>query len=87
MVPRPDCALGLVTATFLAPAVPAGVFAVSVMLLTKPMLVAALPPMVTVAPPTKLLPPMVMAVPPLVLPQRGVTDNTTGGADALVTTM
>ena len=54
-------------------------FAVSVVLLTKPTLVAALPPMVTVAPLTKLLPVMMIAVAPLVLPQLGATDTTTGG--------
>src|SRR2546426_334346 len=79
LVRVPDCKLGSMTATFLAPAVPAGVFAVNVVGLTKPTPVAALPPMVTVAPLTKLLPLMVMAVPPLVLPQLGVTDTTTGG--------
>src|ERR1035437_5957765 len=81
LVRVPDCALGLVTATFLAPAVPAGVFAVSVVALTKPTLAAALPPTVTVAPLTKLLPVMMIAVAPLVLPQLGAADMTTGGEE------
>src|ERR1041384_6131239 len=82
LVRVPDCTLGLMTATFFAPAGPAGGVAVNAGGLKKPTPVAALPPMVTVAPLTKLLPLMVMAVPPLVLPQLGVTDNTTGGGIA-----
>jgi hypothetical protein len=74
----PDCALGFVTVTFFAPTVPAGVFAVRVVLLTKATPLAAVAPTVTVAPLIKLLPLIVMAVPPLVLPQLGVTDNTSG---------
>ena len=83
----PDCVDGLVTTISFAPAVLAGVTAVTVLLSTTAMLEAAVPPMVTVAPLTKLLPLIVMAVPPVVGPQLGVTDNTTGDGPPLLMAM
>jgi hypothetical protein len=61
-----------------APALPAGVEAVMVVLLTTTTLVAAVLPQVTVAPVTKLVPVMVIAVPPAVDPVLGETLVTVG---------
>ena len=62
----------VVTATLLAPAVPAGVLAVIDEALTT-IFVAAIPLTVTLVAPVKLVPAMVMAVPPKVEPVAGVT--------------
>jgi hypothetical protein len=70
----------LVTATVTAPALPAGVLAVIVVLFTTATLVAATPPNVTVAPVAKFVPVSVTAVPPAVAPLFGLTLLTVGGA-------
>ena len=70
----PNC----VTVTLTAPALPAGVVAVMVVLLTTVTLVAEALPKVTVAPETKLVPVMVTAVPPAVDPLLGLTPVTLG---------
>jgi len=62
----------VVTATLLAPAVPAGVCAVIDEALTT-IFVAAIPLTVTLVAPVKLVPAMVMTVPPNVEPVAGVT--------------
>ena len=67
-----------VTATVTAPAVPAGVVAVMVVLLTACTLAAALPPNVTVEPEAKFAPVMVTGVPPDVAPLLGDTPLTVG---------
>ena len=54
----------LVTVTVTAPALPAGVVAVMVVLFTTTTFVAAVPPNVTVAPAAKFVPVIVTAVPP-----------------------
>jgi hypothetical protein len=69
-----------VTVTVTAPALPAGVVAVSVVLFTTFTLVAAVPPNVTVAPVAKFVPVIVTAVPPAVVPLFGETLLTVGGA-------
>jgi hypothetical protein len=69
----------LVTVTVTAPALPAGVVAVIVVLFTTTTLVAAVLPNVTVAPDTKFVPVMVTAVPPDVDPLFGLTLLTVGG--------
>jgi hypothetical protein len=69
----------LVTVTVTAPALPAGVVAVIVVLFTTPTLVAAAPPNVTVAPAAKFVPVIVTAVPPSVDPLFGLTLLTVGG--------
>ena len=70
---------GLVTVTFTVPALPAGVVAVMLVLLTTTTFVAAALPNVTVAPETKFVPVMVTAVPPPVEPLFGETVLTVGG--------
>ena len=77
MVRLPLCPL-LVTVTLTAPAVPAGVVAVMLVLLTTVTFVAAVLPKVTVAPEAKLVPVMVTAVPPLACPLFGLTPATVG---------
>jgi hypothetical protein len=72
------CPLGLRTTTSRAPAVPAGVRAVSRVELEKVTLVAAAPPTVTVAPDTKFVPVSVIVVPPDVGPDVGETDVSVG---------
>ena len=62
-----------VTVTVTAPALPAGVVAVMVVLFTTTTVVAAVPPNVTVAPAAKFVPVSVTAVPPAVDPLFGVT--------------
>ncbi len=76
-VPAPP---GVVTTTFLAPAVPAGVVAVIEVALTTTILVADTPPMVTVAPLTKFVPVIVTLVPPAVGPEAGAIAVTVGAA-------
>ena len=67
----------MVTATLLAPAVPAGVFAlIEVAVATT--LVAATPLTVTLVAPLKLVPLMVNAVPPKVVPEAGDTSAMVG---------
>ena len=68
-----------VTVTVTAPALPAGVLAVMVVLFTTTTLVAAAPPNVTVAPAAKFVPAIVTAVPPDVDPLFGETLLTVGG--------
>jgi hypothetical protein len=68
----------LVTITVTAPALPAGVVAVIVVLFTTVTLVAAVPPNVTVAPVTKFVPVIVTAVPPAVDPLFGLILLTVG---------
>ena len=69
-----------VTVTVTAPALPAGVVAVIVVLFTTPTLVAAAAPNVTVAPAAKFVPVIFTAVPPTVGPLFGATLLTVGGA-------
>ena len=68
----------LVTVTVTGPAVPAGVVAVMLVLLTTVTFVAAVLPKVTVAPEAKLVPVMVTEVPPAVEPLLGLTLVTVG---------
>ena len=77
-----DCPFGLVTCTSRAPAVPAGVRAVSCVALTNVTFVAAVPPTRTVAPDTKFVPVSVIVVPPAVGPDVGDTE-VRAGADAV----
>jgi hypothetical protein len=67
-----------VTVTVTAPALPAGVVAVMVVLLTTTTFVAAALPNVTVAPEAKFVPVIVTAVPPEVEPLFGLTLVTVG---------
>jgi hypothetical protein len=67
-----------VTVTVTAPALPAGVVALIVVLLTTDTLVAAVLPNVTVAPAAKFVPVIVTAVPPTVGPLLGLTLVTVG---------
>ena len=75
-VPWPQ---GEVTTTFFAPAVPAGVVTVMVLVLTTTIFVAATPPIVTLVAPVKSLPEIVTAVPPAIGPTFGVMLETVGG--------
>ena len=75
-----DWPFGLVIWTSRAPAVPAGVRAVTCVALTNVTLVAATPPTRTVAPETKLVPVRVIVVPPAVGPDVGETDVSVGAA-------
>jgi hypothetical protein len=68
----------LVTVTVDAPAVPAGVVAVMVVLFTTTTFVAAVLPNFTVAPDAKFVPVIVTAVPPEVEPLFGLTLLTVG---------
>ena len=68
----------MVTATLLAPAVPAGVTAVTLVAETTTTLVAATPPTVTLLAPVRFVPVIVIAVPPRVEPLVGVTDVIVG---------
>ena len=63
----------VVTTTYFAPTVPAGVSAVMEVLDTTTTFVAATPPTVTLLAPVKLVPVMVMAVAPKVVPEFGLT--------------
>ena len=69
----------MVTATLLAPAVPAGVTAVMLVAETTTTLVAATPPTVTLVAPVRFAPVRVIAVPPIVEPLVGLTDVRVGG--------
>ena len=69
---------GVVTDTVFAPAVPAGVTAVTVVALTTLTEVAATPSIVTELAPVKFVPVIVIAVPPLVDPVFGLTDEIVG---------
>jgi hypothetical protein len=69
---------GLVTVTVTAPALPAGVLAVIVVLFVTTTLVAAAAPNITVAPAAKFVPVIVTAVPPAVVPLFGLTLVTVG---------
>ncbi len=71
---------GVVTETVLAPGVPAGVTAVTVVELTTATLVAATPPMETALVPVRFVPVMVIAVPPVIEPWFGLTDEIVGAA-------
>jgi hypothetical protein len=73
-----------VTVSVTAPAAPAGVVAVIVVLFTTATLVAAAVPNVTVAPVAKFVPVIVTAVPPPVDPLPGLTLLTVGGAPDVV---
>ena len=64
---------GVVTDTSRAPAVPAGVTAVTVVALTTETLVAAAPPTETEVVPVRFVPVIVIAVPPAVGPLAGAT--------------
>jgi hypothetical protein len=68
----------LVTVTVTAPALPAGVVAVIVVLFTTDTAVPAVPPNVTVAPEAKFIPAMVTTVPPAAGPLFGDTLVTVG---------
>jgi hypothetical protein len=70
----------LVTVTDTAPALPAGVVAVIVVLFTTTTLVAAVLPNFTVAPAAKFVPVIVTAVPPATGPPFGATLLTVGDA-------
>ncbi len=69
----------MVTATLFAPAVPAGVTAVTLVAETTTKLVAATPPTDTLLAPVRNVPVIVIAVPPRVEPLVGVTDVIVGG--------
>ena len=68
----------LVTTTFLAPALPAGVVQVIDVAETTVTDVQALPPTVTAAPDTKFVPVIVIGVPPAVEPLVGEIDPIVG---------
>jgi len=68
-----------VTVTVTAPALPAGVAAVMMVVFTTATLVAAVPPNVTVAPAAKFVPVIVTSVPPAVDPLFGDILLTVGG--------
>jgi hypothetical protein len=70
LVRLPLCPL-TVTVTVTAPALPAGVVAVMLVLLTTTTFVAAVAPNVTVAPVAKFVPVIVTAVPPAASPLFG----------------
>ena len=70
----------MVTDTVFAPAVPAGVTAVTVVAFTTLTEVAATPPIVTELAPVKFVPVIVIAVPPVVDPVFGLTDEIVGVA-------
>ena len=72
----------VVTATLLAPAVPAGVLAVIDVALTTATFVAATPLTVTLVAPVKLVPEIVIDVPPLVGPDVGLTVEIVGTGTA-----
>jgi len=76
----------VVTATFTAPALPAGVTAVMVVPLTTTTLVPAFAPNATVAPATKFVPVMVNGVPPPNGPDVAFSEVTVGGGGFTVTT-
>ena len=63
----------MVTATLFAPAVPAGVTAVMVVVEVTFSAVAAIPPTLTLVAPVRFVPVIVISVPPRVEPLVGVT--------------
>ena len=69
---------GVVTTTGFAPAVPAGVSAVTLVAETTTTLVAATPPTVTLVAPVRFAPVIVIEVPPRVEPLVGLTDVRVG---------
>ena len=71
---------GVVNDTVLAPAVPTGVVAVTVVELTTLTEVAATPPIMTALAPVRFEPVIVTTVPPAVGPALGLTDTIVGGA-------
>ncbi len=68
----------MVTATLFAPAVPAGVTAVTLVAEFTTTLVAATPPTVTLLAPVRFVPVIVIDVPPRVEPLVGLTDVIVG---------
>ncbi len=72
--------LGVVIDTVFAPAVPAGVTAVTVVELTTLTEVAATPPIVTELAPVRFVPVIVIAAPPLVTPALGLMPLIVGPA-------
>ena len=80
-----DCASALVTTTFCAPAVPAGVVHVIDVADTTVTLVHAAPPTVTDAPDKKFVPVIVIDVPPAAVPDVPETLVTVGAAASGVT--
>ena len=70
----------MVIDTVFAPALPAGVTAVTVVELTTLTEVAATPPIVTELAPVRFVPVIVIAVPPAVEPVAGETKEIVGGA-------
>ena len=68
----------VVTATLLAPTLPAGVLAVIEVALTTTTLVVATPFTVTLVAPVKLVPVIVNAVPPEVVPEVGAMEVIVG---------
>ena len=79
MVKLPLCPPGFVTVTVTAPALPAGVVAVIVVLFTTTTFVADALPNFTVAPVAKFVPVIVTDVPPATGPLFGLTLLTVGG--------
>jgi hypothetical protein len=71
---------GVVTTTFLAPAVPAGVVKLIDVSLMFTRSVAATPPTVTTVVPVRLVPVKVTVVPPAVVPETGLMAVTVGTA-------
>ncbi len=69
-----------VSDTVAAPAVPAGVTAVTVVAFTTTTLVAATPPIVTSVVPEKFVPVMVFGMPPNAGPELGFSDEIVGAA-------
>jgi len=69
-----------VSDTVPAPAVPAGVTAVTVVAFTRTTLVAATPPIVTLEVPERFVPVMVIGMPPTAGPELGFTDEIVGAA-------
>ena len=69
----------VVTSTLFAPALPAGVTAVTLVADFTTTLVAATPPTVTLVAPVRFVPVIVIDVPPRVEPLVGLTDVIVGG--------
>lgn len=78
--------LGVVTATFLTPSVPAGVLAVMQVVFINT-IVAATPSTVTLVAPFKLVPAIANVVPPEVVPEAGLTIEMIGGPAAIGNSM
>ena len=71
---------GVVSETVFAPTMPAGVTAVTDVLLTTLTLVAEIPPIFTLVVPVRFVPVIVIGVPPPVGPEFGLTELTVGTA-------